>query len=148
MIGRVAAVAVLTILAACAAPEGGMGAERAPPPPGASAPAPATGAVASEGAVAAQAGQSAAPRGGSGDDDIVVPGQVERQVPAPQGDPRTNSERMADIRAWDQCVMRGQNAAEGDPLRPQLDNPEETCRTQLGMANRTAVPNSRLRRQP
>jgi hypothetical protein len=76
----------------------------------------------------------------SGGGDIVVPGQVERQVPAPDGDPRSTAERMADIRAWDRCVMQVQGQASADPMRPQLELPEEVCRNELGMANRTAVP--------
>ncbi len=39
--------------------------------------------------------------------------------------------------------MRLQGAAEGDPMRPQLDAPEEICRTSLGMTNRDSVPDSR-----
>lgn len=79
--------------------------------------------------------------------DVIVPGARQRQVPAPGGDPRSNAERMQDIRAWDQCVMRVQAAGAADPLRPQLTTPEEYCRTSLGMANRTSVPASRLERQ-
>jgi hypothetical protein len=85
-----------------------------------------------------------APRPASADDDIVVPGQS--QVPPPQGDPRSNEERMADIRAWDQCVLQVQSAFDADPMRPQLTTPEEYCRESLGMAERTAVPISRQRR--
>lgn len=82
-------------------------------------------------------------RPASADDDIVVPGQVESQVPAPRGDPRTSIERMEDIRAWDQCVMQVQSAFERDPMRPQLNSPEEYCGNALGMRDRTAVPESR-----
>lgn len=78
--------------------------------------------------------------------DLVVPGEVQRQVQPPQGDPRTVAERMADIRAWDRCVMEVQAQGESDPTRPQLDMPEDLCAGQLGMANRLAVPHSR--RQP
>jgi hypothetical protein len=85
-----------------------------------------------------------APRSTSADEDVVVPGQT--QVPAPQGDPRSNEERMADIRAWDQCVMQVQNAFDADPMRPQLTTPEEYCRESLGMNERMAVPISRRRR--
>lgn len=80
----------------------------------------------------------APPRG-----DVVVPGTVERQVLPPTGDPRSVSERARDIRAWDDCVMRAQNMGESDPLGPQLDQPEDVCRAQLGMASRTAVPDNR-----
>jgi len=67
-------------------------------------------------------------------------------VRPPQGDPRSNEERMADIRAWDQCVIQVQSAFDADPMRPQLTTPEEYCRDSLGMAERTAVPLSRRRR--
>lgn len=86
-----------------------------------------------------------APRRASGEDEIVVPGQVQRQVPAPNGDPRSRTERMEDIRAWDQCVTSAQAAFESDPMRPQLEQPEDLCRTSLGMASRDAVPESRRR---
>lgn len=81
------------------------------------------------------------PTTGSNDEEVVVPGQVTRQLPTP-ADPRTTTQRMADIRAWDDCVLRLQGRAE-DPTRPQLDPPEEICRRTLGMSERTAVPNSR-----
>jgi hypothetical protein len=77
-----------------------------------------------------------------GDETVVVRGQIERQVEAPDGDPRTTEERMAHIRAWDRCVMRAQGAAESDPNRVQLDTPEDLCRESLGMANRNAIPTS------
>lgn len=73
--------------------------------------------------------------------DIVVPGQVERNLPV-TGDPRPTSVRMEHIRAWDDCVMRAQSMGEDDPTRPQLEQPEDLCRRQLGMAGRTAVPDS------
>jgi hypothetical protein len=80
-------------------------------------------------------------------EEVIVPGQRERQVQAPNGDPRSASERMQDIRAWDQCVMRVQNAFEADPMSAQLDQPEDLCRQSLGMADRTSVPQSRLERR-
>jgi hypothetical protein len=80
-------------------------------------------------------------------DDIVVPGQVRTQVPAPAGDPRTNEERIADVRAWDQCITQVQSAFDSDPMSPQLTTPEEYCATSLGMAERTAVPFSRQQRR-
>jgi hypothetical protein len=79
------------------------------------------------------------------DDAIVVPGQREMQVRPPDGDPRSMGERMEDVRAWDQCVTSVQSAFERDPMRPQLDTPEEYCSRSLGMASRTAVPASRRR---
>jgi hypothetical protein len=81
------------------------------------------------------------------DDEIVVPGQLEQQVRPPAGDPRSTSQRMEDVRAWDQCVTRVQAAFESDPMRPQMTTPEEYCRSSLGMASRLAVPESRLERQ-
>lgn len=156
MLGRITALAALAFLAACASVHpAGRNAREAPPPPPATraaptqappaqqAPAPSVAAPdVSVAQPAPQPQQQEQQRSGGGGD-IVVPGQVERQVPAPQGDPRTVAERMADIRAWDRCVMQVQGQASGDPMRPQLDSPEEVCREDLGMANRTAVPNSR-----
>lgn len=106
--------------------------QTAPPPPSAAAP----------GVSVAQPAPQAEQRSGGGGD-IVVPGQVERQVPVPEGDPRSAGERMADIRAWDRCVMQVQGQAASDPMRPALETPEDVCRNDLGMANRTAVPASR-----
>lgn len=83
----------------------------------------------------------------STEEDIVVPGQVRTQVPAPQGDPRSNEERRADVRSWDQCVMQVQNAFDADPMRPQFTTPEEYCASSLGMADRTAIPISRQQRR-
>lgn len=79
----------------------------------------------------------------SGEDEVVIPGQSERQVPPPDGDPRSRFERREDIRAWDQCVIDLQGALESDPMGPQLQSPEEMCRGSLGMAGRDAVPDSR-----
>ena len=76
-------------------------------------------------------------------DAVVVPGARQRQVPAPNGDPRSTQERMEDIRAWDTCVMRVQGQAESNPNRPALDTPEDLCRRSLGMNDRLAVPASR-----
>lgn len=83
----------------------------------------------------------------SADEDIVVPGQVQTQVPPPAGDPRSNEERRADIRSWDQCVTQVQSAFDSDPMRPQLTTPEEYCSQSLGMADRTSVPVSRRQRR-
>lgn len=95
---------------------------------------------------AAPPARSAAASGGSGAD-IVVPGQTETQARPPGGDPRSIAERREDIRAWDRCVMRAQGTLESDPTRPQLESAEEVCRRSLGMADRRAVPESRLRRE-
>ena len=155
MLGRITALAALALVAACGSvqPAGrnARDAAPAPPPPVTTAAptqappaqqAPAPSVAAPDVSVAQPGPQPQQQRSGGGGD-IVVPGQVERQVPAPQGDPRTVGERMADIRAWDRCVMQVQGQASGDPMRPQLESPEEVCREDLGMASRTAVPNSR-----
>jgi hypothetical protein len=128
----------------------------APPPAAAPAPTPAatTPPVAAQPAPAPAPAPAAAPepadpaptpvdtsRRSSGD--VIVPGVREQQVPAPQGDPRSASERMRDINAWDRCVTHVQSAFERDPMRPQLQSPEEYCSQSLGMTNRTAVPVSR-----
>lgn len=149
-----AAGAALALLAGCGTFESaGRNARQAAPPPPAEARAPAP-TPAPQQAQPAPAPSVAAPDvsvappppsppSQSDRGDIVVPGQTQQQVPAPAGDPRSASERMADIRAWDRCVMRIQGGAASDPTRPQLDSPEEVCRSELGMSNRTAVPNSR-----
>lgn len=153
MLGRMTALAGLIALAACAGVEPiGRSASRAPAPPTETAPpanvtlpqsAPTPGVAAQD--VAAPAPDARAPAR-SDDDDIVVPGQTERQVPPPNGDPRNRIERNEDIRAWDQCVAGVQAAFESDPMRPQLDRPEEVCNRSLGMAGRDAVPDSTRRR--
>jgi hypothetical protein len=147
------AVGALAALAACAGVEpAGRNAGRAPaPPPQAAAqaepaepaPTPTPSVVAPD--VSAPA-PTPPPERRAGDDEIVVPGAVETQV-LPPGDPRSNAERMEDIRAWDQCVTHVQAAYERDPMRPQLTSPEEYCRESLGMASRLAVPESRLQRR-
>lgn len=86
-------------------------------------------------------------RARSPDDDIVVPGQRQTQIPPPAGDPRSNEERRADVRSWDQCVTQVQNAFDSDPMRPQLTTPEEYCAQSLGMADRGSVPVARRQRR-
>ncbi|MEQ1617690.1 MAG: hypothetical protein ABL883_05025 [Terricaulis sp.] len=161
MLRRMTFVSALLVLAACAGVEPiGRGVSRAPAPPEAAAPAaaevpPEAALAPSEAptpprAVAAEnvTAPAAAPRRASrsGEDEIVVPGQAGRQVPPPNGDPRNIIERMEDIRAWDQCVMGEQGAFDGDPMSPRLDTPEDLCRRSLGMSDRDAVPESRVRR--
>ncbi|HRE43860.1 MAG TPA: hypothetical protein PKY87_07795 [Terricaulis sp.] len=152
MIGRLAALAALGALAACASmePAGRNAREAAPAPPPAvvqtapqaAQPAPQ---VAAPGVTvnAPPTPNPAEPQRTANGGDIVVPGQQERQVPVPDGDPRSASERMADIRAWDRCVTQVQRRADSDPTRPSFDVPEDVCRSELGMANRNAVPNRR-----
>lgn len=145
LIGTVAA---LALFAGCASGGPAGQSERAPPPPAdvsaAPAPAPAQRAVAAPG-VSAPPAPAPAPSARESGDNLVVPGQAERQVQPPSGDPRTASERMADVRNWDRCVMQAQSQAEGDPLRPQFDSPEALCSRQLGMSSRLSVPDARRR---
>jgi hypothetical protein len=54
---------------------------------------------------------------------------------------------MEDINSWDRCVTHVQAAFERDPMRPQLQSPEEYCAQSLGMTNREAVPESRAPRR-
>lgn len=86
------------------------------------------------------------PRPRSDGDDIVVPGQAREQVRAPDGDFRSREQRNEDIRAWDRCVSSVQAVYERDPMRPQLDSPEDYCSQSLGMSSRDAIPESRLQR--
>jgi hypothetical protein len=75
----------------------------------------------------------------AGPNTIRVPGQNE-PTPLPPGDPRTGTERMRDIRAWDRCVLRAQ-AAISEPQPGELqESPEEVCRRALGMRDRLSVP--------
>jgi len=159
MLGRGAALAVVMLAAACAnVQSAGRNAERAPvqqarveaPPAAAPAPQPSVPVAPPQQAAPPVAAANVAappapppPRRDADDDEIVVPGGVEQQVPAPAGDPRTAAQRMADIRRWDQCVTRVQARAEADPMRPQLEMPEDYCSEALGMTDRLAVPDSR-----
>ena len=152
MMGRIAVMAALIALAGCASIESaGRNAQRTemPPPPAE------TAAPVQEAAPPAQTAQGQAPAAMNTPEQeeairqeeeeegaIVVPGQREMQV-QPSGDPRSVAERMRDVRAWDQCITSSQSAFESDPMRPQLDSPEEYCSRNLGMASRTAVPASR-----
>lgn len=149
MLRRLMAAAALAALAACAGmTPAGRNADEAAPQTAAPAPtAPAPEAAPPPAAAAPEVSAPAPSAQRQDDDDIVVPGAVERQVPAPQGDPRSTAERVEDIRAWDQCVTQVQSAYERDPMRPQLELPEEYCSRSLGMASRLAVPESRLERR-
>lgn len=177
MLGRLAVLAASIALASCAGLEpAGRNAQRAPAPPPMTEPAPTVAPAPQTVESVAPAPQTAAPPESApqaqpsapvaapnvsvptpqpqpqastraGGNDIVVPGQREQQVQPPAGDPRSMAQRMEDVRAWDRCVTEVQAAFETDPMRPQLETPEEYCRRSLGMASRLAVPESRLRRQ-
>lgn len=156
MVKQFAALVAIVALASCAGfePAGRNATQTTSPAPTAAAapvqtPAPTAEPVAPAPApVAAPEVSAPAPRATStgADSDIVVPGGPERQVPPPGGDPRSLAERMQDVRAWDQCVTAAQAAYETDPMRPQLDTPEDYCSRSLGMADRSSVPESRRRR--
>ena len=155
MMGRAAVLAALIALAGCAGVESAGRNSRATapsaqaglPPPQPEAPATAGPLVTSPAQAGAPAPDQRARAQDSeeAEDDgaIVVPGQRDMQVQPPSGDPRSVAERTRDVRAWDQCIMSSQSAFESDPMRPQLDSPEEYCSRNLGMASRTAVPASR-----
>lgn len=148
MMGRMAVLAAVIALAGCAGVESAGRNARGdlppPPPETAAAEDPAAPAPPMQAAPPPPAQTAGArPAGEDEEGAIVVPGQREVQVPPPDGDPRSVAERMEDVRAWDQCITTSQAAFERDPMRPQLDSPEEVCSRMLGMASRTAVPASR-----
>ncbi len=148
LLTRNAFLAAALIVGACASDPSPAPVARAPaPPPEVSAAAPGVSVPTGEGVAAP--GVTLPPEPPPpvrGDESLTVPGGRERPVEAPEGDPRTEAERMRDIRRWDECVMRQQGASEGDALRPQLTSPEEVCSRQLGMASRRAVPEARRNR--
>lgn len=134
-----AALSVLA-LAACASPAPPESGDLGPPPTAAPATPAATAPAAAAPNVAAPA---ATPEARPNDDSVVVPGARPQPVRPPPGDPRSVAERTEDVRAWDQCVSRAQAQFETDPMRPQLETPEDVCSRSLGMSNRLAVPASR-----
>jgi hypothetical protein len=157
MIGRLLAGVAVLALAACAnvesagrnAREGGAAPptiSAAPPPQPAPAPQPTPAPEPSVAAPNVAVETPPPPRPRSDDDDIVVRGEYE-PIPQPEGDFRSRAQRNEDIRAWDQCVTSVQSAFESDPMSPQLDTPEEYCSRSLGMADRNAMPESRIRRR-
>jgi hypothetical protein len=91
--------------------------------------------------VAAPAPPPPPPPANNEDVTVVAPA---RQIEPPHGDPRSVAERREDIQIWDHCVLQVQQTYAADPLEPETETPEDICRRQLGQANRTAVPTSRL----
>lgn len=82
------------------------------------------------------------------DGSVNVPGAIDRPVVAPDGDPRTPDQRRRDARAYDRCVMRAQaKQSDNDRANPVGADPEEACRSRLGMSSRDSIPDSRLKRQ-
>lgn len=75
---------------------------------------------------------------------VVVTPDAERPT-SPDADPRSASQRAADVRAWDQCVSRASSRMEGPGAgsSPVSDNPEEACSRSLGMSSRNAPPDRR-----
>lgn len=137
-IGTARAVACLAaaVLAACATP-----AQR--PPAALPPPADAASGAAPEGPAPPAAPDAGTPPAAPRDDlsaDVTVPAP---EKPLPRlADPRTPSQRMDDIRAWDKCVLAIQRRGEDEVGRvnPVAESPEEYCRRTLGMPSRTAVP--------
>jgi hypothetical protein len=150
MLYRAAALTALMLIPACAGASS-AGRSAAPPPPAAveapALPAPTPQPTPPSAAAPGVSVATPAPRASAAaENDIVVPGQTRRQIPPPGGDPRTMTERRQDVRAWDECVSEAQTAFDSDPMRPQMQSPEETCRSTLGMVDRESVPQSRPRR--
>jgi hypothetical protein len=82
------------------------------------------------------------------DDTITVPGAIDRPVAPPDGDPRTPGQRRSDARAYDRCINKAASRQSDNAIaNPVAADPEEYCRSRLGMANRNDVPDSRLKRQ-
>ncbi|MBL8559370.1 MAG: hypothetical protein JNM47_11655 [Hyphomonadaceae bacterium] len=82
------------------------------------------------------------------DGSINIPGAIDRPVVAPDGDPRTPDQRRRDARAYDRCINRAAaKQSEIGIANPVAQDPEEYCRSRMGMASRNAVPDSRLKRQ-
>jgi hypothetical protein len=134
---------ILSIALAACASESSSGnapaaAAPAPPPVASASPAP-TGSVAAPGVSVAPP----APARPSGD--VIVPGPA-RPI-NPTSDPRTEAQRMSDIRAWDRCVMQAQSVGDSNPTRPEMSSPEDVCRQSLGMSDRLSVPQMREQRR-
>lgn len=79
---------------------------------------------------------------------IVVPGAIDRPVASPDGDPRTPNQRRRDARAYDRCINKAVGRQSDNAVaNPVAQDPEEYCRSRLGMANRNDVPDSRYKGQ-
>lgn len=82
------------------------------------------------------------------DDSINVPGTLERPVAPPDGDFRTPDQRRRDARAYDRCINRAASRQSDNAIaNPVGADPEEYCRSRMGMASRDSIPDSRLKRQ-
>jgi len=60
------------------------------------------------------------------DDDALVVTGTARELPLPEMDNIVTRQMRAECLAREQCAVRAQGA--GDPMRPELDAPEERCR--------------------
>jgi hypothetical protein len=81
-------------------------------------------------------------------DEVTVPGTIEREVQAPQGDPRSARQRARDRARFDRCVMKlNDRESESPSANPVSLSPEEYCSQRLGMRDRNAEPDRRNRSQ-
>ncbi|MBT9446132.1 MAG: hypothetical protein IV086_10575 [Hyphomonadaceae bacterium] len=82
------------------------------------------------------------------DDAINVPGALDRPVAPPDGDFRTPGQRRSDARAYDRCINRAASRQSDNAVaNPVGADPEEYCRSRMGMASRDSIPDSRPKRQ-
>lgn len=82
------------------------------------------------------------------DGSVDVPGVLERPVAPPDGDFRTPDQRRRDARAYDRCINRAASRQSDNAIaNPVGADPEEYCRSRMGMASRDSIPDSRLKRQ-
>jgi hypothetical protein len=83
-----------------------------------------------------------------GKDEVTVPGVIEREVKAPDGDPRSARQRARDRARFDRCVMRVNDRESDSPsANPVSIAPEEYCSQKLGMRDRNSAPDRKARRQ-
>lgn len=101
--------------------------------------------LAAQPALAQSAAPSTSPPGKTGE--IVVEPTVNRPKP-PDGDPRTNEQRLEDRTAFDKCMLKMQGRPEDSLSNPGLP-PDATmyCRQRLGMQNAYDVPQQTRARQ-
>jgi hypothetical protein len=88
------------------------------------------------------------PKDEPADDTVNVPGAIDRPVAPPDGDHRTPDQRRRDARAYDRCINKvASRQSENARSNPVGQDPEEYCRSRLGMASRDSIPDSRLKKQ-
>lgn len=87
------------------------------------------------------------PQKGAGDE-VIVPGTVQREVKAPEGDVRSTRQRARDRARFDRCVMKINDRDTDSPgANPVGMAPEEYCSQRLGMRDRNSAPNRKARSQ-